>query len=63
MEDKIKSKTVLALEHTLNRLNSIPHKYSETDFKLLEDTLKDRYEGEGIPNRSRLPHLRRKAYE
>ena len=51
-------KVVAALEHALERLNALPHNYDETNFRLLEETLKEQYEKQNIPNDKRIRYLR-----
>ena len=57
-EHKEKSKTIQALEHALNRLNNLPHKYSETDFKLLEAALVEEYNKDKIEPNEWLSYLK-----
>ena len=38
-----KTTTIKALEHAIARLNQLPHRYADTDFKLLELALKEQY--------------------
>lgn len=54
----MKTTTIKALEHALIRLNAIPHKYADTNFKLIESALKEQYENEEIVLEERLAYLR-----
>lgn len=54
----MKTKTIEALEHALTRLNNLPHKYNDTDFKLIESTLKEWYKRSRTPIKKRLAYLR-----
>jgi len=53
-----KTKTIMALEHALNRLNDLPHKYNNTDFKLIESSLINEYEKYDVPMEKRVIYLR-----
>jgi len=53
-----KSKTLKALEHASHRLNELPHKYADTDFKLIEEALAEQYVKESIPTEDIPPYMR-----
>jgi hypothetical protein len=54
----MKNNTVKALEHALTRLNDLPHKYDDTDFKLIESALREQYWLGRVPMEDRLPSFR-----
>jgi len=54
----MKDNTIKALEHALTRLNELPHKYEDTDFKLIEGALREQYYLRSVPARDRLPSFR-----
>jgi len=62
-----KSSVLKALEHSSHRLNELPHRYADTDFKLIESALAEQYVKERTPMvdvatwmRSRVEKLRKK---
>ena len=55
----MKTKLILALEHALDRLNSIPHNYKDTNFMLIEDALQTEYVNKNIPSEKRMCYLRK----
>jgi len=53
-----KSKTLKALEHASHRLNELPHRYEDTNFRLIESVLIDKYVKESISEKDIPPHFR-----
>jgi hypothetical protein len=45
----MKTITIKALEHAITRLNQLPHRYADTNFKLLESALKEQYDLNSVP--------------
>jgi hypothetical protein len=53
----MKPKVVQGMEHALNRLNSLPHNYNDTDFALIEEALQILYDNYGVPENEKLVYL------